>query len=76
MVTFASGLLPDWNLEADLIKEPAKKRTHVQISASGLEDSDAESINPFPPSSKPGPCTLTEEELTKGAQQATRDLSH
>ncbi|KAF8812151.1 hypothetical protein BYT27DRAFT_7252111 [Phlegmacium glaucopus] len=69
-VTFASGLLPDWNLEADLIKEPVKKQMHVQILAGGLEDSDAEGVNLFPPSSKPGPHTLTEEELTKGAQQA------
>ncbi|KAF8877447.1 hypothetical protein CPB84DRAFT_1852653 [Gymnopilus junonius] len=65
-VTFASRLLPDWNEEANSIKEPAKKQTHAQISASGLEDSDAEAINPFPLPSKPGPHTLTEEELTKG----------
>ncbi|KDR66446.1 hypothetical protein GALMADRAFT_232506 [Galerina marginata CBS 339.88] len=71
-VTFASGLLPDWTAEADLT---VKKRTHVQISAGGLEDSDAEGDNPFPPSSKPGPHTITEEELTKGAQQAKRDHS-
>ena len=36
----------------------------------GLDDSDAEGVNPFPSPSKPGPHTLTEEELTKGAQKA------
>jgi hypothetical protein len=52
-----------------------KKRKHVQISAGGLDDSDAEGVNPFPSPSKPGPYTLAEEELTKGAQKANRDLS-
>jgi len=47
-----------------------KKRKHIQISAGGLNDSDAEGVNPFPSPSKPGPQTLAEEELTKGAQKA------
>lgn len=58
-----------------MIKEPAEMQTHVQISAGGLEDSDAEAVNPFPPSSKPGLYTLTEDELNKGARKAKRDLS-
>lgn len=52
-----------------------KKRKHVQISAGGLEDSDAKGVNPFPSPLKPGPHTLAEEELTKGAQKTNRDLS-
>ena len=72
---FASGLLPEWNSEASSKKEPMKKQTHVQISASGLDDSDTEVVNPFPSPSKSGPSTLTEEELTKGAQKSKRDHS-
>jgi len=70
-----SGPLPDWDSGAESVKEPVKKRKHIQISAGGLDDSDAEGVNPFPSPSKPGPHTLTEEELTKGAQKANRDLS-
>ncbi|KIM39261.1 hypothetical protein M413DRAFT_29440 [Hebeloma cylindrosporum] len=70
-VTFASGLRPDWNT---MIKEPVKKQTRVEISAGGLEDSDAEAVNPFP-ESRTHTGTLAEEELTKGAQKATRDSS-
>lgn len=73
-VTLASGLLPDWNLDTELIKKPVKKRTHIQISVGGLNDSDAEGVNPFPSPSKPGPHTLAEEELTKGVLKANRDL--
>ncbi|PPQ87017.1 hypothetical protein CVT25_009071 [Psilocybe cyanescens] len=58
------------------IKEPAKKQAHVQILAGGLEDSDAEAVNPFPLLSKLGPHTLTEEELTKRSQQARQNPSH
>ena len=48
---------------------------HIQISVGGLDDSDAEGVNPFPSPSKPGPHTLAKEELTKGAPKANRDLS-
>ena len=72
---FASGLLPEWNSEASSIKEPVKNQTHVQISAGGLNDSDAEAVNPFPSPSKTGPSTLTEEELTKGTQKSKQDRS-
>lgn len=58
------------------IKEPAKKQAHVQILAGGLEDSDAEAVNPFPLLSKLGPHTLTEEELTKRSQQVRQNPSH
>ena len=74
-VPLASGLLPDWNSDAESIKGPVKKRTHIQISVGGLDDSDAEGVNPFPSPSKPGPHTLAEEELIKGAPKANRDLS-
>jgi len=44
--------------------------------AGGLEDSNVEAVNPFPlPSELKHPCTLMEDELTKGAQTATRDLA-
>jgi len=55
-------------------KEHPKKRTHVQISAGGLEDSDAEAVNPFPSKSSKSR-TLTEDELVEGSQRAKRDLS-
>ena len=45
-VGFASGLVPDWNPKAPI----RKKGTHVQISAGGLgglDDSDADAVNPF-----------------------------
>lgn len=58
-----------------MIKEPANRQTYVQISAGGLDDSDAEAVNPFPLPSKPSLRALTEEELTKGAQKAKRDFS-
>jgi hypothetical protein len=43
---------------------------HVQISAGGLDDSDAEDVNPYPSSKSR---TLTENEVTEGAQKAKRD---
>jgi hypothetical protein len=57
-----------------MTKEPGKKQTHVQVSASGLEDSDAEADNLFPSLKSESP-TLNDEELTKGAQKAKRDRS-
>lgn len=72
-VTVASGLLPDWNSRGDAVKESPKKRTNVQISAGGLEDSDAEAVNPFP---KVSSKVVTEDELTKGSQTTKHDLSH
>ena len=50
-----------------------KKSTYVQISAGGLEDSDVEDFKPLPLSKS---CThmLLEDEVTKGAQNAKRDL--
>lgn len=72
-VTFASGLVPDWDSEGHAVKESLKKWTHVQISAGGLEDSDAEAVNPFPE----GPLkshSIAENELKKGTLTAKRDL--
>ena len=70
--TFTSGLRPDWNSGDNKIKERSKKQTYVQISAGGLADSDAEDVNPYPVSKSR---TVTEEELSEGAQKAKHDLS-
>ena len=51
-----------------------KKSTYVQISAGGLEDSDVEDVKPHP-SSKSRTHVLSEDEVTKGAWNAKRDLS-
>lgn len=51
-----------------------KKSTYVQISAGGLEDSDVEDVKPHP-SSKSRTHVLSEDEVTKGARNAKRDLS-
>jgi hypothetical protein len=61
----------DWNSGGDTRKEHPKKQTHVQISVGGLDDSDAEAVNPFP-TPKPESSMLTEEDrdLVQG-----RDLS-
>ena len=69
--TFASGLRPDWNPGDNKIKERSKKQTYVQISAGGLADSDAD-VNPYPVSKS---LTVTEEELSEGAQKAKHNLS-
>ena len=40
-VTYASGLLPDWNAHV-------KKSSHdVNISSGGLNDDDADAVNPY-----------------------------
>ena len=71
-VTFTSGLHPDWKSGSNT---HPKKSTHVQISAGGL-DSDVEDIKPLPLSlSKSRTRMLSEEEVTKGAQNAKYDLS-
>ena len=71
-VTFTSGLRPDWKSGSNT---HPKKLTHVQILAGGL-DSDVEDIKPLPSSSsKSRMCTLSEEEVTKGARNAKCDLS-
>jgi len=44
MDTVAYSLLPDWN------KTPGptrKKHSHIDVTAGGLEDSDADTVNPF-----------------------------
>lgn len=75
-VTFASGLVPDWNSKGNAAKETLKKRTHVQISAGGLEDSDAEADNPFHNfKDRSKAHSITEDELKKGTLTAKRDLS-
>ena len=73
-VTFASGLRPDWKSGGNTIKDHPKKSSNVQVSAGGLEDSDAEDVKPFP-STKSRARNLSEEEVAKGAQNAKRDLS-
>ena len=74
-VKFASGLLPDGNSAGHAaVKETLKKQTHVQISAGGLEDSDAEAVNPFNKDSLKSR-SITEDELKKGTLTAKRDLS-
>ena len=76
-VSFATGLRPGWDAKADAtVKEPPKKlrRTHIEISAGGLEDSDIEGSNPFPrvpPSRK----VITEKELRDGSKIAKRNTS-
>jgi len=46
-ITLASGLLPDWNKAPEPTKATWKKRSHVEVTAGGLEDSDADAVNPF-----------------------------
>jgi hypothetical protein len=41
---FTSGLRPGW----DDNNKNLENSTHVQILAGGLDDSDAEAVNPFP----------------------------
>jgi hypothetical protein len=43
--TYTSGLLPDWNKVTN--KTASKKCPQVEVVAGGLDDSDADAINPF-----------------------------
>ena len=67
---FTSGLHPDWKSRGNA---HPKKSTYVQISASGLEDFDVEDVKLLP-SSKSRTHMLSEDEVTKGARNAKRDL--
>lgn len=71
-VTFASGLRSDWNSGRDMRKELPKKQTLVQISVGGLDDSDAEAVNPFP---KPKPESSMPVLSEEGRDLVQRDLS-
>jgi hypothetical protein len=58
--------------------ERPKKQTHVQILDGGLDDSDAEAVNPFSkPRTLSKPHMLTKEELLKAqdSKKAKRDIS-
>jgi len=45
-VAYASGLLPDWNARP-ANNGPKKSSRQVDISCGGLEDDDADAINPY-----------------------------
>ena len=47
MDTHASGLLPDWNKTPEPTRATEKKRSYIAVTAGGLEDSDADAVNPF-----------------------------
>jgi hypothetical protein len=68
-VAFASGLVSDWKSRGDSLK----KRTNDQISAGGLDDSDADAVNPFPKESRKK--LVAENEKMKGSEIAKRDFS-
>ena len=58
------------------MKERPKKHTDVLSASGGLEDSDADAVNPFPKvSSKSRKKVVIENELTKGSQTAKHDFS-
>ena len=69
---FASGLHQDWE---SAIKEcPKTQAPHVQISAGGLEDSDAEDVNPYS-TSKSRTLNMRENKVAEGAEKVKRDFS-
>ena len=47
MDTQASGLLPDWNKTPGPNRATQKKRSHIEVTAGRLKDSDADTVNPF-----------------------------
>ena len=69
----ASGLLPDWNKTPGPSRATQKKRSHIEVTAGGLEDSDADAVNPFidkdaaPTSKKPQtqPDTILQRDLSR-----------
>lgn len=72
-IAYTSGLLPDSNSEHRTAKEHSKKASsHVIVSAGGLEDDDADAVNPF--STKRDACSEDPRKIPD-SRNLKRDLS-
>ena len=72
MDTQASGL-PDWNKTPGPSRATQKKHSHIEVTASGLKDSDADTVNPF---TDKDAAPTSKKTQTQPDTILQRDLSH